>query len=127
MVQTPLPVANFRQVLTVLVDVPLVFDQLFLEPPLQGDAFVARLWHSVDGVHDEVVRLTNGRPFSAPNQDCPPGSLPGGHSLAASELMSWVVTSIEQAEDSRELRKLGSPTKLSSTNRCHVSRAIHVL
>jgi hypothetical protein len=41
--------------------------------------------------------------------------------------MSWVVTSIEQAEDSRELRKLGSPTKLSSTNRFDESRAIHVL
>jgi hypothetical protein len=51
--------------------------------------------------------------------------LPGGHSLATSELHVLMATSIEQAEDARELRKLGSPTKLSSTNRCN--RVIHVL
>jgi hypothetical protein len=50
----PLPVADFRHVLTVFVDVLLVLDQLVLELLLQVNAFVAGLWQAVDGIHYEV-------------------------------------------------------------------------
>src|SRR3984957_19679884 len=51
---TPLPVADFRQVLAVSVDVLLVLDQLVPELLLQVDAPVAGLRQAVDGVDHEV-------------------------------------------------------------------------
>ena len=52
--QTPFPVSDFRQVLTVFLDVLLVLDELVLEPLLQVDALVAGLRQAVDGIHHEV-------------------------------------------------------------------------
>ena len=52
--QVPLPMADFRQVFAVFVDVLLVLDQLVLELLLQVDALVAGLRQAVDGVHSSL-------------------------------------------------------------------------
>ena len=52
--QTPFPVADFRHVFAVFIDVLLVLDQLVLELLLQVDALVAGLRQAVDGVHHEM-------------------------------------------------------------------------
>src|SRR5580698_10573995 len=60
---SPLPVANFRHVFTVFIDVLLVLDQLVHELLLQVDPLVADLRHAVDGVDDqmEAVQIVQHR------------------------------------------------------------------
>ncbi len=55
-VRSPLPVANLRHVLAVLVDVLLVLDQLVFQLLFQVDALVAGLRQAVDGVQTRWKR-----------------------------------------------------------------------
>src|SRR4030081_819984 len=53
----PFPIADLRHVLAVAVDTLLVLDQLVLQLPLQINAFAARLWQTIDHVHDEMEAI----------------------------------------------------------------------
>src|SRR5471030_630110 len=53
----PVPVADLRQILTVRVDVLLVFDELGLQCPLDRKTALASLRQAVDGVHRQVETI----------------------------------------------------------------------
>src|ERR1700679_2280083 len=50
----PTPVSDFRHILTMLIDVPLVLDQLVLQALPEMIAAAADLRQPIDGVHDQV-------------------------------------------------------------------------
>src|SRR5260221_8256808 len=50
----PRPIADFRHILAVSLDVMLVFDEFVLELLLQVDALAARLRQAIDGVDHEM-------------------------------------------------------------------------